>query len=428
MIETLLQRVERREATIGVIGLGYVGLPVASTFANAGFQVIGVERDAARVREISAGRNPIKGDEPSLDDLVRSVVEAGALFATTDYSPLASADVVTLNVETPVGAGNAPSTIALEAACDSLGPVMKHGTLVIVESTVAPGTTVKTVGPRLEAASGLRAGSNFYIGACPERVMPGKLLGNIRSVARVCGADDPTVGRVMQALYGTVVDAELDVADITTAELVKVTENAYRDVQIAFANEVALICEELGIDVWRVRELVNKVPYRQMHRPGGGVGGHCLPKDPWLLAAAVERAQTPLIKAARAVNDSMPAHIANVVTEAVKKHREERGIRADHPVRVAVLGISYLPESDDTRNSPSLDLVDILRARGVEVSAHDPFAPGYDSALTDVTRDVDAIVLMVHHGAYKGRIPTAPVFVDAERLADVGSPPRGPVQ
>jgi UDP-N-acetyl-D-mannosaminuronic acid dehydrogenase len=268
---------------------------------------------------------------------------------------------------------------------------------VIVDSTVAPGTTERVVGPLLEQASGLRAHYDFFLGACPERVMPGKLLANLRQVSRVCGGGTPATAQTMCALYRTIVEAELDASDPLTAELVKTTENAYRDVQIAFANEVAQICEASGADVWRVRDLVNKSPGRAMHLPGAGVGGHCIPKDPWLLANAASGAtHLQVIPAARAVNDGMPAHVAALLESGLAAlGRELDGSR------IAVLGYAYLEESDDDRNSPSAALVERLARRGAEILIHDPFVPNYQGDVWQALAGSDAVVLMVAHSLYR---------------------------
>ncbi len=396
-LEELREKIEQRRVVIGVIGLGYVGLPVACMFAEAGFKVIGLDIKAERVAAINAGASPIEGDEPGLAELVAEVIKAGRLHATADYAELAQADVVLIDVETPVDDNHKPQYVALRAACRSLGPVMKSGGLIIVESTIAPGTIDRLVKPLLEETSGKQVDTDFYLGACPERVMPGKLLANLQSLSRVCGGSTPETAQAMAALYHTIVKAELDTADPVTAELVKTTENAYRDVQIAFANEVALICEAAGGDVWRVRELVNKSPYRQMHMPGAGVGGHCIPKDPWLLAhGAGEQAPLRLIPAARAVNDSMPLHMVELTMQALRQ--------AGRPVeqaRIAVLGYAYLENSDDARNSPSQALAARLRELGAEVIIHDPYVPGYQGNVIECAKDCDAVVIMVAHREYK---------------------------
>jgi UDP-N-acetyl-D-mannosaminuronic acid dehydrogenase len=270
--------------------------------------------------------------------------------------------------------------------------------LVIIESTIAPGTMAKLVKPILENTSGKRVNAGFYLGHCPERVMPGKLLANLRGVSRVCGGETPETAQAMIMLYRHVVQADLDAADCVTAELVKTAENAYRDVNIAFANEVALVCEAVGGDVWRVRELVNKSPGRNMLLPGAGVGGHCIPKDPWLLVYEAQAQGVPirLIPAARAVNESMPLHMVELLDEAL----EEAG-KTVAGARVLVLGYAYLENSDDTRNSPSAVLVQRLRELGAEVVIHDPYVAEYQGDVYEMAQGCDAAVVMVGHGEYR---------------------------
>ncbi len=288
----LQQKIEQKQAVIGVIGLGYVGLPVAAMFAQAGFAVIGVDIKAERVAKINAGRSPIEGDEPGLAELLAEVVGDGRFHATPNYDELTQADVVLIDVETPVDENNEPRYEALRSVCHSLGPVLADGVLVVVESTIAPGTIDGVVRPLLEQSSGKLVNEDFFLGACPERVMPGKLLRNLRTMSRVCGGSTMATAVTMTHLYRHIVEADLDTADPITAELVKTAENAYRDVQIAFANEVALICEAVGADVWRVRELVNKSPYRQMHLPGQAWAATASPRTPGCWPTAPETKQS----------------------------------------------------------------------------------------------------------------------------------------
>jgi len=304
----------------------------------------------------------------------------------------------------------------------SLAPVMKDGALIIVESTVAPRTMHDLVLPLLVEHSSKKMNQGFYLGNCPERVMPGKLLKNLRTLSRVVGGMTPETAEVMVALYRNIVHADLDPTDCITAELVKTAENAYRDVQIAFANEVALIAEAAGGDVWKVRELVNKSPMRQMHLPGAGVGGHCIPKDPWLLVHGASEKGVPLqlIPAARSINNYMPSHMADLVREALKE--AGRGIEG---ARIAVLGYSYLEESDDTRNSPSEALVRVLLELGADPVIHDPWIAEYNGDLLERIKGCDAAVVMVAHSAYKsldlGALRNAlkyPILVDGRRVFD----------
>lgn len=416
-LSALRSAVDDRSAGVGVIGLGYVGLPAACMFANAGFKVRGVDIDPGRTTTINSGHSPIEGDEPGLAELVSRVVASGHLRTGTEYADLAGADVVLICVDTPVDADHRPRFKALRSVCDRLGPVLKDGGLVIVESTIAPGTIEAVVQPALEESSGRRAGAGFHLGHCPERVMPGKLLRNMRTMSRVCGGSSTEVAEVMIALYSTFVEGDLDAADCLTAELVKTAENSYRDVGIAFANQLALICERVGGDAWQVRRLVNKVPGRDVLLPGGGVGGHCIPKDSWLLAAPLgDRAEDSLLGVARRINDGMPAHVASLVENLVGHGKK---------ARVAVLGFAYLENSDDTRNSPSAELVRLLSGRGFEVAIHDPFVRQYEGDVMDVLRKADCAVLMVAHKAYRdldlkaaAKAMRAPAMVDARGFFD----------
>jgi UDP-N-acetyl-D-mannosaminuronic acid dehydrogenase len=300
-------------------------------------------------------------------------------------------------VETPVDEKNTPQYIALQSACISLAKVMKDGILVIVESTIAPGTIDRLVQPLLEEYSGKKSNEGFYLGACPERVMPGKLLANLRKMSRVCGGSTQEVADVMVALYRNIVEADLDTADPVTAELTKTAENAYRDVNIAFANELAMICESAGADFMRVRELVNKSPGRNVLLAGAGVGGHCIPKDPWLLIYGVQgMVPMRLIPSARAVNDSMPKHMVDLVVDALA----EAG-KTLKGARIVVLGLAYLEDSDDTRNSPSQLLVDYLEQHGANVRVHDPYIAQYQGDVLKLLDGQDAAIIMVSHRAYK---------------------------
>jgi len=392
----LLSAIEAKTARVVVIGLGYVGLPVAASFAHAGFMVRGLDLDKDKVSKINIGISPIEGQEPGLGELVAQVVNEGRLHATVDYAVCESAEVILIAVETPVDSVHQPRYRALRAALRTLTHHMPSGALIIVESTIAPGTMARLVRPILEGHGQRVSGRDFYLVHCPERVMPGRLLRNLATMSRVIGGDTPEAARLAQAFYRHVVQADLDLADCVTAELVKTAENAYRDVQIAFANELALICEQVGADVWQVRELVNKSPGRNVLLPGAGVGGHCIPKDPWLLAyGARDAIKARLIPAAREINDGMPLHMAELTVDALAAV----GIEIEE-ARVAVLGYSYLENSDDVRNSPSIPLIGRLEELGAEVVVHDPFVPLYRRDLRECVQGCDAIVVMVKHDAY----------------------------
>ena len=420
LLTVLRDKIKNKQARLAVIGLGYVGLPVACEFASVGFDVLGVELRVGRVDMINAGQSPIDGNEPGLEDLLARVVNAGKLRATADYQQLRDRDIVLIDVETPVDEDHIPRYETLRDALHSLGPVLKDGALVIVESTISPGTMDQLVLPLLVESSGRSLNSGFFLGICPERVMPGKLLANLRHVSRVVGGMSSETAEVMKLLYGLVVEADLDIADCVTAELVKTTENAYRDVQIAFANEVALICEAVGGDVWKVRELVNKSPFRNMHLPGAGVGGHCIPKDPWLLAYGANGHNLPLriIPSARSTNDSMPFHMADLLQDTL----ESLGCKISD-ARILIMGYTYMEDSDDTRNSSSQFLAKRLHELGAQIVIHDPFVPEYQADLAQLAAGCDAAVVMVRHKAYqqldlsvlKSALRT-PLLIDGRRV------------
>lgn len=416
----IIERIESRRAKISVIGLGYVGISVASALAGAGFEVTGVEIKSERVAKINRGECPIEGIEPELPGLIAKVTASKNLVATTDYAALADADVVLIDVDTPVASDSRPRFEALRAASRELGKVMKEGVLVIIESTIGPGTTARVVLPILEKESGRKLNEGFFLGHCPERVMPGKLLQNLRELSRVCGGSSPETSDVMVALYRTIVQGKLSKSDCVTAELVKTAENAYRDVNIAFANELGLICEAVGADFLRIRELVNESPFRDVHMAGAGVGGHCLPKDPWLLMHGVDGFEPKLIAAARARNESMPLHMARLVEDAL----EEAGTRL-YGAKLAILGYAYLQDTADTRNSPSAALVEHLVDWGATVVVHDPWVAPYNGDLWATIAGADAAVIMVAHKQYLGldlaklaSVLKRPVLVDGRHVVE----------
>ncbi len=395
----LQEAIEDRTAQVVMLGLGYVGLPVACLFAEAGFPVTGIRRDQHKVDMLNRGQSPIEGKEPGLAELLNKVVGNGKFRATTDYRVCRQAQVILVAVETPVDPlTRKPGYEALRGALTELGGHLSPGTLVIIESTIAPKTMDTMARPLLEKVSGLESGKELYLAHCPERVMPGKLLKNIREMHRVVGGMGSEAAELAVRFYRHVVQGDLDSVDCITAEIVKTSENAYRDVQIAFANELALVCEDLGADVWQVRELVNKSPGRTMHLPGAGVGGHCIPKDSWLLlSGASERLGALLMPAARAINDGMPGHMVDLTRAALR----QAGVEIQG-ARVAILGYAYLENSDDTRNSPTVPFADGLRQAGAEVMIHDPFVPEYNVPLDKAVENADCVVIMVRHDQYKG--------------------------
>lgn len=415
----LLRRIESRKAVVGVIGLGYVGIAVAAALADVGFRVLGVDKQVELVRLLGAGELRMSGVEPELREIVARVVASRHFAATTEYAALVEAEVVLVAVQTPLTGPRRSEFAELRQACRELGRVLRNGALVVIESTVAPGTCASVIVPLLEQASGRIVNDGFFLGHCPERVMRGRLMRNLRELSRVCGGTSSEACDAMVAIYRAIGCGPFTKTDCLTAELVKTAENAYRDVNIAFANELALVCEAVGGDFERVRELVNECPGRHVLAAGPGVGGHCIPKDPWLLVqgAGVE---ARVIAAARAVNESMPGHVVGLIANALAEH----GVTMQG-ARVCVLGYAYLENTDDARNSPSAALVRYLHDRGAETVVHDPWIPSCATDMWEAIRNADAVVIMVAHDCYRDldpprlcRMLRKPVVVDGRRVLD----------
>ena len=410
---------------IVIVGTGYVGIHVAAMFADKGFNVIGINRTKDKVDLINKGLCPIEGDEPNLPELIKKVVKNKKLVATTDYSYCKNADAILICVETPFDSEKwEPHYDSLKSALTSVAQNMSKGCLVIVESTIAPTTMESLVKPILENTSKMKAGKDFLLGNCPERVMPGKLLYNIENLSRVCGGINEETSNKMLELYSHIVKGELYPTDCITAEVVKTAENAYRDVEIAFANEVALICEKLGINVYEVRELVNKAPYRNMHLPGAGVGGHCLPKDSLLLSYGVKGIMKPeLMILARNLNKKMPIHTAGLLLNIFK----EKGINVKGK-KITVCGFAYLENSDDTRNTPALDVINTLKEKGAVIQVHDPFVKSYEGIeikknFYESIDGSDEIIFVTAHSEYKKvdlskikKLMNTPIIIDGRNI------------
>ncbi|MFX1607350.1 MAG: nucleotide sugar dehydrogenase [Promethearchaeota archaeon] len=397
---------------ITVIGMGYVGIPCAALLADVpGFLVTGLQRRSKRsgwkIEHLNAGKSPFEGDEPGLDELIAKVVSKGCLKVTDDVDVLKDSDVILIDVQTPTDENHAPKYDSLREVSKQIGERIKKGTLVIVESTVAPGTTQNIVQKIIEEHSGLKAGEDFDLAFAYERVMPGKLIKNIVHLPRIVGAITPEGGKRAVDLYSKIVKAGVHSTDIITAEVSKTIENAFRDVNIAFANEMALVCESLGVNVYEVIELVNELDSRMMHIPGAGVGGHCLPKDTWLLRHGLneygsQKVEARFISLAREINNYMPVHMAYLIEDALR----EKGVKIKDAT-VTVLGIAYLENSDDTRNTPALALINALEERGAKVVLHDPYVQDWDLGPQKIERDInkaaknsDCLALVTRHREY----------------------------
>ncbi|MEB3220981.1 MAG: nucleotide sugar dehydrogenase [Candidatus Sericytochromatia bacterium] len=377
---------------ICVLGLGYIGLPTASLFATNGFRVTGVDVDPRVVDTINRGEVHI--EEPGLNTLVQAATNSGMLRATTE-APVA--DVYIIAVPTPILEDRRADLSCVEAAARAIAPQLRPHALVILESTSPPGTCHGVVAPIL-ATSGLEVGRQVHLAHCPERVLPGQILYELLENPRVVGGYTKRCGELARGLYRAIVGGAVHLTDVTTAEMVKVTENTFRDVNIALANELALVSERLGINAWDVIRLANLHPRVNLLNPGPGVGGHCISVDPWFI---VEQAPdlARLIATAREVNDGMPGHVEARVTALFSGRK---------PLRVAALGAAYKGNVDDTRESPALEVVRLLAEAGHDVRLYDPHVTRLRWPLVSATEALagaDVIVLLTAHTEFRGLDP-----------------------
>ncbi len=380
-----------RFQTICVLGLGYIGLPTASTFANSGLKVIGVDVNERIVAGLRQGELHI--EEPGLRTLVQAALASGNLRIAAQPEP---ADAFLIAVPTPVRFDKRADLSAVVAAAESIVPHLRRSNLVVLESTSPPRTTVDVIAPILER-SGLRAGVDFHLAYSPERVLPGQILRELVENARVIGGFDRASAEAGRDLYAAFVRGEIVLTDATTAEMVKLMENTYRDVNIAAANEFARLADRFGVDVWEAIALANRHPRVEILRPGPGVGGHCISVDPWFLVESAPEL-TALIRQARQVNDAQPAFAAGLIERALG------GLRGRS---IAALGLAYKPDVDDLRESPAIEVARLLANGGARVTTFEPFAPetvvpGCETAasLEAALKDAEAVVLLADHRAF----------------------------
>ena len=400
-IMDLIRRIEEKRARIAVVGLGYVGLPTAAVLAARGFQVVGADINPTIVASVNRGESPIK--EPGLEELVKKAVAEGRLRAVTSAREATlESDVVIVVVQTPIDEEKRPDLSALRSALADVAAALRGGHLIIIESTIPPGATRNVIAPILES-SGLKAGEDFLLAYSPERAIPTRTLEEIQSNARIVGGLNEESASAAAALYRCLTSGEVYQESVEVVEVVKLIENTFRDVNIALANELALLCEAMGVDVLRAINLANKHPRVNLHMPGAGVGGHCLPKDPYFLINEARKRglKLSLIEAARERNDSMPLHVLRKIEQALKS----RG-KSLSSAKVAVLGIAYKGNTDDTRMSPAEPVVKALMERGVEVISHDPhakqdFGGRFSSNLKEVVAGADVLVILTDHDEYK---------------------------
>jgi UDP-N-acetyl-D-glucosamine dehydrogenase len=387
--------------TIGVIGLGYVGLPLAVAFAESGARVVGVDLDARRVAAVAAGRSFIE-DVPAAT--LAPLVRAGRLDATDDVTALKEADAVVICVPTPLGKSKEPDISFIVSAADAVASIIRTGQLIVLESTTYPGTTQEVLLPRFEAR-GLSAGRDFFLAFSPERIDPGNTEWRLRDIPKVVGGLTPACRELVAALYGRITARVVPVSGPETAEMVKLFENTFRSVNIALVNELAIMCRKLDISVWEVVSAAATKPFGFMpFWPGPGLGGHCLPSDPYYLSWKVRMAgyEPRFIAFADEINRHMPAYVVQLVADALNdRARSVRG------ARVLVLGVAYKPNVADTRDSPAIEIVDMLTAKGARVAYHDPHVPALtvtgarlESVATVRPADYDLLLVLTNHDGY----------------------------
>src|SRR5262245_28037628 len=365
----LSTRIDQHTAHLSVVGLGYVGLPLAVEFGKAGFKVTGIDTDAQRVKELQRGVSYIP-DVPTAD--VKSLVDAGLLEATTDFAALKRVDAVNICVPTPLSKQRDPDVSFIVAATEQLAKHLHRGMLVILESTTYPGTTEELILPRLKQ-TWLVVGTDFFLAFSPERVDPGNPRFNTRNIPKVVGGVPPICTEMAVRLYRQRLERVVPVSSPQVAEMVKLLENTFRSVNIGLVNELALLCDRLKIDVWEVIEAAATKPFGFMpFYPGPGLGGHCIPIDPFYLSwkARASGFEARFIELAGYINGRMPEHVVDLVAKGLN----ERG-RAVRGSRILVLGVAYKADIDDTRESPSLDIMQTLIDRGAKVDYSDPYVP-----------------------------------------------------
>jgi UDP-N-acetyl-D-glucosamine dehydrogenase len=365
----LAERIETRRAKVGVIGLGYVGLPLAVEFAQVGFEVTGFDVDARKIDGIKRGESYIQ-DVPTAE--VRSLVEGRKLSATLDFSQLQDMDTVNICVPTPLRKTKDPDMSYVVAACEELVKHLHPGMLIILESTTYPGTTNELLLPMLEK-SGLRAGEDFFLCFSPERVDPGNVTYQTKNIPKVIGGITPACTRVGAMLYAQALDHVVPVSSTSVAEMVKLLENTFRMINIGLVNEMAMMCDRMGINVWEVIDAAATKPFGFMpFYPGPGLGGHCIPIDPFYLSWKSKQAgiEARFIELAGFINGQMPHFVADKIQNALNDRAKP--VKGSH---IHVLGVAYKKNIEDMRESPALDIIHLLQERGGRVTYSDPFVP-----------------------------------------------------
>lgn len=400
MKQKLLNKIANKEIKVGVIGLGYVGLPLAVEKAKAGFKTIGFDIQPQKVEMVNQGRNYI-GDVVEGD--LKSLVQSEILLATTDFSFIKNVDFVAICVPTPLDEHQQPDISYVEASAKEIAKYLTKETIVVLESTTYPGTTEELLKPILEEGSGLVCGQDFYLGFSPERVDPGNLIYKTKNTPKVVGGIGQDATEVIAAMYRAVLDGEVkEVSCPAVAEMEKILENTYRNVNIGLINELTMLCDRMGINIWEVIDAAKTKPYGfQAFYPGPGLGGHCIPLDPYYLSwkAREYGFHTSMIESSMMINDRMPEYCVMRASKILNRHKKAMG-----GAQILVLGVAYKQDIDDCRESPALRVIDVLQREGAIVSYYDPWVPkiktGMES-IPELTKDVlgkmDLVLITTAH-------------------------------
>jgi UDP-N-acetyl-D-glucosamine dehydrogenase len=416
--DELIEKLKNHSAQVAILGLGYVGLPLAVVFAEAGFKVTGIDPDHRKVDTILRGESHIQ-DVPS--NQVARLVSRGSLTATTDFAALKQADAVSICVPTPLRKTGDPDLSYILNATDELAKHMHPGMVVVLESTTYPGTTREILLPQLGEEAGLKIGENFFLAFSPERVDPGRKDWTTLNTPKVVGGITSHCSDVASTWYQQALQTVVPVSSAEVAEMAKLLENTFRMINIGMVNEMALMCDRLGVDVWEVIDAAATKPFGFMKfTPGPGLGGHCIPIDPlylsWKLRALNYTAR--FIELASEINTSMPRFVISKVQDALNE--------AGKPLKgsqVLILGVAYKPDIDDLRESPALDVIGLLEKKGAKVSYHDPYIPqlAHDGAerfsvtdLMQAVKEADCVVIVTNHSSYDypGIVEAAKIVVD----------------
>ena len=371
--EKLLKKIEQRDIVVGVVGLGYVGLPLAVEKAKAGFKTIGFDVQDKKVEMVNAGINYI-GDV--VDDDLKEIVNEKMLSATNDFSFIKDVDFVAICVPTPLDMYQQPDISYVKSSCENIAKYMTAGTMVVLESTTYPGTTEELVKPILEIGCGLKCGEDFYLGFSPERVDPGNLIYKTKNTPKVVGAIGDDALEVIAAMYRAVLESDVHtVSSPAIAEMEKILENTYRNINIGLVNELAMLCNKMKINLWEVIDAAKTKPYGfQAFYPGPGLGGHCIPLDPYYLSwkAREYGFHTSMIESSMMINDRMPEYCMERSSNILNRYKKSL-----NGSQILVLGVAYKQDIDDYRESPALVVIDVLKSMGAEVKFFDPYSAEY---------------------------------------------------